>query len=346
VSTVLRAPFPWFGGKSRVASLVWDRFGDVPNYVEPFAGSLAVLLGRPGWNMAAGEWRDSRSRTETVNDLDCYLANFWRATALAPDEVARWADWPVNEADLLARHQWLVSLADFRELMRSDPHHFDAKVAGWWVWGQSAWIGSGWCAHSRVPDQLPHLGNAGMGVQRPNQKLPHLGDAGRGVQRPNQKLPHLGDAGRGVQLTHYFATLAARLERVRVACGSWDRVLGESVTWRHGATGVLLDPPYDEAEHTVDYAAGTGSVAAEVRAWALENGGNPMLRVALCGYAGEHDELAAAGWSSVAWKARGGYGSQSDGRGRLNANRERIWFSPHCLAPSQPTLFAAAGGAA
>ena len=43
--TDLRAPFPWFGGKSRVAPLVWDRFGDVPNYVEPFFGSGAVLLG-------------------------------------------------------------------------------------------------------------------------------------------------------------------------------------------------------------------------------------------------------------------------------------------------------------
>lgn len=43
----VRAPFPWFGGKSRAADLVWARFGNVPNYVEPFAGSLAVLLARP-----------------------------------------------------------------------------------------------------------------------------------------------------------------------------------------------------------------------------------------------------------------------------------------------------------
>ena len=38
-----------------------------------------------------------------------------------------------------------------------------------------------------------------------------------------------------------------------------------------------------------------------------------------------------------AWKARGGYGSQSDGRGRENAARERIWFSPGCL--KAPSLF-------
>jgi site-specific DNA-adenine methylase len=41
---MLKAPFPWFGGKSRVADIVWDRFGDVANYVEPFFGSGAVLL--------------------------------------------------------------------------------------------------------------------------------------------------------------------------------------------------------------------------------------------------------------------------------------------------------------
>jgi site-specific DNA-adenine methylase len=40
----MQAPFPWFGGKRKVASEVWAALGDVDNYVEPFAGSLAVLL--------------------------------------------------------------------------------------------------------------------------------------------------------------------------------------------------------------------------------------------------------------------------------------------------------------
>src|SRR5437868_11847157 len=109
----MKAPFPWFGGKSRAADLIWSRLGDVGNYVEPFAGSLAVLLARP-----------HAPRIETVNDKDCYLANFWRAVQYAPDEVARWADWPVNEIDLHARHRWLVAQAEFRERMRGDPEYF------------------------------------------------------------------------------------------------------------------------------------------------------------------------------------------------------------------------------
>ena len=94
----LVAPFPWFGGKSRAASLVWDALGNVANYVEPFFGSGAVLLARPH---APG--------TETVNDRSAFLANFWRALRADPDAVAEHADYPVSELDLHARHRWLVA---------------------------------------------------------------------------------------------------------------------------------------------------------------------------------------------------------------------------------------------
>lgn len=282
----LKAPFQWWGGKSRVAHLVWDRFGNVPNYCEPFAGSLAVLLGRPH---APG--------TETVNDLDCYLANFWRAIKWNPATTAAWADWPVNEADLLARHQWLVNQEQFRQQIRRDPEYFDCRIAGWWVWGLCSWIGSGWC------------------VQR--------GDGG-----VSDQLPHLGSAGRGEHIAAYFAALSERLRDVRVACGDWQRVLGDSVTVKHGVTGVFLDPPYSEDEHDVKYSAHS-NVAHDVREWAISNGDNPDLRIALCGYEGEHQMPDS--WECIHWKARGGYGSQGDGRGRANSSRERIWFSPACI---------------
>ena len=316
----LKAPFPWFGGKSRVAHIVWSRFGDVPNYVEPFFGSGAVLLGRPH---APG--------TETVNDKDGYLVNFWRAIKWNPATTAAWADWPVSEADLLARHRWLMDQPEFTQRIRTEPEYYDCRIAGWWVWGLCSWIGSGWCVQrgdGHQPEQLPHLGDAGMGI---NRKLPHLGDAGRGI---NRKLPHLGDAGRGGKILEYFSDLSARLRDVRICCGEWGRVLGESVTVKHGITGVFLDPPYSDDEHAVTYSAHS-DVAACVREWAITNGGNPDLRIALCGYDGEHQMPES--WECVAWKARGGYGSQGDGRGRENAARERIWFSPHCI--KTPTLF-------
>jgi site-specific DNA-adenine methylase len=74
----LKAPFPWFGGKSKVAKIVWNRFGIVRNYVEPFFGSGAVMLNRPM----------PFDGTETVNDADGLVSNFWRAVAKDPDAVS------------------------------------------------------------------------------------------------------------------------------------------------------------------------------------------------------------------------------------------------------------------
>ena len=132
------APFPWFGGKSRAAPLIWSAIGaDVPNYVEPFAGSLAALLARP----------NKRIGTETVNDADGFLANFWRALAADSDAVAAAADWPVSEVDLSARHMWLVARREaLTGRLQVDPDYYDVKIAGWWVWGICSWIGSGWCS--------------------------------------------------------------------------------------------------------------------------------------------------------------------------------------------------------
>lgn len=325
----LKAPFPWFGGKSRVADLVWERFGDVANYVEPFFGSGAVLLGR-----------ETDPGVETVNDKDAFLCNFWRGIRYAPSEVARWADWPVSEADLLARHKWLASVGAKRiSLCREDPEFYDSKVAGWWVWGLCSWIGSGWCVQrgdGNQPEQIPHLGDAGRGI---NRKLPHLGDAGRGTSN-HEKRPHLMNGGKGINasgrgdLYAYFDALSERLRGVRVCCGDWSRVLGESVTIKNGLTGVFLDPPYS-AERSDCYSV-EDDCSAAVREWAIANGQNSDLRIVLCGYEGEH--AMPEDWDCLAWKARGGYGSQSNGQGRTNSTKERIWFSPNCLKPEQEAL--------
>ena len=89
----MKAPFPWFGGKSKAAPMVWDAIGDVAHYVEPFAGSLGALLLRP---------EQHTGYVETVNDLDHYIVNFWRALQHDPQAVAHYANNPVNEADLTA----------------------------------------------------------------------------------------------------------------------------------------------------------------------------------------------------------------------------------------------------
>lgn len=334
------APFPWFGGKSRVASTVWRYFGDIQNYVEPFFGSGAVLLGRP--RGAAG--------VETVNDIDGLVCNFWRAVTADPETVARAADWPVNENDLHARHVWLKGeLPMLVPRLEGDPDYHDTKIAGWWVWGMAQWIGGGFCGASgggpwQIQEdhdgrlELVHLGDAGQGVSR---RLVHLGDAGRGVSR---QLVHLGSAGQGVSqvsrgLREWFQALQQRLRRVRVCCGDWQRILSPAVTTTHGITGVFLDPPYgDAAGRDMNlYACDDGAVARAARDWAVEHGDDPLMRIMLCGYDGEHQMPAR--WTCVPWSAQGGYANQGTGAGRENRHRARLWCSPHCQEPLP--LFAA-----
>lgn len=311
--TELRAPFPWFGGKRTIAGEIWQALGDVDHYVEPFFGSGAVLLNRP-----------HDARTETVNDADGLLANFWRAVSADPDAVAVEADWPTNEADLHARHLWLIGQREsLTGKLMADAAFFDVRAAGWWVWGLCNWIGSGWCS-----GEGPWI--EANGVLTDSRQLPHL-SAGRGI---NRKLPHLGDAGRGQFIREWFRDLSARLRNVRVACGDWSRVTGPSVLRAGGGVcGVFMDPPYDLGERTEVYAHESGA-AAECLEWCAENGNDTDLRIVIAGYAGEHDRLESLGWRVVVWKAQGGYGSQGDTRGRANATRERLWLSPHCIRPS------------
>ena len=346
----VKAPFPYFGGKSRVAEAVWQRLGSPARYIEPFAGSLAVLLARP---------RPFAGR-EIVNDSDGLLVNAWRAMARDPDAVAEHADWWATESDLHARHAWLVGQReDITRRLEGDPDWFDTKAAGWWAWGIGLWIGGGWCSGEgpwRVMDgKLLHAGDDGRGVHR---QLLHAGDDGRGVHRQllhagtdgqgvHRKLLHAGNDGQGdarvvgwrrERLLSAFAPIAERLRDALVMCGDWTRVVtpavlfgsGKGRSGAEGACAVLLDPPYghDEREGGL-YAHDANDVTVDVEAWCRDNGDDPRLRIALCGYEGEYD---LPGWSVLHWKTKGGYASQGDGtlRAAGNVTRERVWFSPAC----------------
>ena len=193
---MLTAPFPWFGAKRRWADLVWERFGnDLGAYVEPFAGSLAVLLHRP----------DPVPR-EVVCDTDGALCNFWRAIRTDPEQVAHWADYPTIHQDLTARHRWLIQWAiDQAPKLSEDPNYYDAQAAGWWVWGISLWIGPGWC-HTSVkewslsPKIQAHSGGQGVAAQRTGRPHMHNSSAtgsGVSVQKQFKKRPYMNDKGGG-----------------------------------------------------------------------------------------------------------------------------------------------------
>jgi hypothetical protein len=230
-----KAPFPYFGGKSKASPVVWGALGDVEHYVEPFCGSMAVLLNRP-------HEPNRPYHSETVCDVDGLLINAWRGIQLYPEETAFHASNPVAEADLHARHLSLVRWRRDNDLLRlmADPHWCDPMLAGWWLWGCSCWIGGGWCAGTQawvfgpdgrltrrkdlpkdycsepwepgVTNQIPHLGNDGRGVNRPGtrepgvyRRIPLMVNEGRGVYHPDTREPgvrkgivHLANDGKGV----------------------------------------------------------------------------------------------------------------------------------------------------
>ncbi|MEV6879137.1 DNA adenine methylase [Amycolatopsis sp. NPDC051128] len=73
----MKPPFAYFGGKTKLAGQIAGMLPEHEHYVEPFGGSLAVLLAkRP-------------SRMETVNDIDGDLMLFWRVLRDRPGDLER-----------------------------------------------------------------------------------------------------------------------------------------------------------------------------------------------------------------------------------------------------------------
>lgn len=355
-----KPPFPWFGGKSKAAPAFWRLLGDVEHYVEPFAGGLGVLLNRPHpCNRAY--------HSETVNDLDGFIVNAWRAIAAAPDAVAEAASWPVTEFDKTARQIALLRWRDewAAEKLAGSADWFDARMAGWWLWAVAVQIGAftgdgAWTvdpANGRIIKMAPARGARAPGVSR---NLPHLSDDGHGVNGAalrapgvSRNRPYVGNAGRGVngpvlrapgvgdfhamtmpRLRVWMRLLAARLRHVRILNGDWARACTDgalrTLSVRTGGTcGVFLDPPYTADVRTMGlYATESGDVAHAVRDWCAANGGKPWLRIVLAGFDGEHDALIEHGWQRHEWYE---HDSMLAGGISKRGYEERFWASPACL---------------
>lgn len=100
-------PLTYFGGKTLLAPRIAAVLPVHQHYVEPFAGSLAVLLAkRP-------------SAMETVNDLDAHLMTFWRVLRDRPDELAQvCALTPHARAEHQAAYELPTDLSDLERARR------------------------------------------------------------------------------------------------------------------------------------------------------------------------------------------------------------------------------------
>lgn len=73
----MKPPVPYFGGKMTIGPTIAALLPAHTHYVEPYAGSLAVLFAKPP------------SVHETANDLDQALVTFWRVLRERPGDLAR-----------------------------------------------------------------------------------------------------------------------------------------------------------------------------------------------------------------------------------------------------------------
>ena len=327
----LKAPFPYFGGKSMIADKVWKALGQPDHYMEPFFGSGAVLLNRHDY--------DESKHTETVCDADGFISNVWRAIQYDPQGTAKVCDWPVNHADLIARKARLIREENYLlENLCKDDKWFDTELAGYWIWAAGCWIGSGMTSPNDT--SRPHLTGKGQGVHVVG-KRPALANKGIGVHAVGQ-IPSLGSKGMGIHKTNrgiydWFDRLSARLRRVRVVCGDWSRICGGD--WQAGywkTVGMFFDPPYSVDDRASVYHKESLDVARDVVTWSIPRGERESYRIVIAGYSDEHPELVEAGWRTEAWKAAGGYGnvarlSDSKARGKANRHREMLYYSPYCL---------------
>lgn len=100
-------PFAYFGGKTRLADKIVPLLPEHQHYVEPFAGSLAVLLAKP------------RSTMETVNDIDGDLMTFWRVLRDKSAELERaMAFTPHSRAEHLDAYDLEASDTDLERARR------------------------------------------------------------------------------------------------------------------------------------------------------------------------------------------------------------------------------------
>lgn len=100
-----RPPFVYFGGKQVLADRIAALLPEHLHYVEPFCGSLSILLAK------------KPSRMETVNDLDREVMTFWRILRNRPEELER--------ACALTPH----SRAEYLEALRAEPTDDELETA-------------------------------------------------------------------------------------------------------------------------------------------------------------------------------------------------------------------------
>jgi site-specific DNA-adenine methylase len=302
--------FPYAGRKGKVADLIWETFGDVELYCEPFAGALAVLLARP---------REHVNRRAMVSDWSGHIVNIWRSVKHAPKELARQIELnaQVSEHHLLAMSNALGRHNEqLPELLESDPEKCDPKVAAWYIVAACLVVGP-----------------RGLG-QDGNRKRVHFlfVPSGAMIRSQEDVKRRLFDISR--QLRDAAILRRDALEII-------DRFQRVATYDCYKTMGLFVDPPYSPQMCDSGGLYGKNAddqIAQRAAARCIDLADKTDYKIAFCGYDGEHN--FPQNWITYEWKASAGYSRFAKGetRGKTNRFKERIWFSPSCRRAKQLEL--------
>lgn len=118
---MLKSPFPWFGGKARLAKRIVALFPEHKQYIEPFCGAANVFFAK------------APCPHETLNDLDHGIHNFLTVLRDNPEPLIALAEktWHGRELWRECRELWSQEEDPVRRAWR------------WWVVAVDGW-GSDW----------------------------------------------------------------------------------------------------------------------------------------------------------------------------------------------------------
>lgn len=301
----LRPAFKYFGNKRRVTSIVWSRLDAKSKYYyEPFAGSLAMLLGRP-----------SVHGVEVANDISGLVVNFFRACRDNEEKVLKHADTFKSHADLVAKLLHVFTIEnELNSRLMADKDYCDHEAAGCWMYGINYSI------------RGSILKQKGPWVKGEEGKLVKA-SGGEGATKGKPIISQ-----RRIFDKDYFKALKRRLEKVTIYCGDWRTIIPPSFV---DDTAIFLDPPYtvvgrDQNLYKGDVRGETDKVHEECMQWAIDTANKSKARIA---YAGYDDMGFPRDWECVAWDTKSTINNSNKKTKETasNTKRERLYFSPSCF---------------
>ena len=163
--------------------------------------------------------------------------------------------------------------------------------------GICQWIGSGWCAERKPPIQIPHVGDAGW------------------VSTASDRTSAM--RGWVACLMRFKPDCAASVCAAVIGRGFLDQ--RQPITMDSRECCLILHMRTQRSAKLRPLSRRFPVCRSRRPRMGHRKRRQPMLRIALCGYEGEH--VMPAEWECVAWKAKGGYAGQSKQHDNPNAKR-------------------------